>query len=99
MNRQVDIEIMGRNFTLSVPSEEEALLQHAQRLLNQKIAAVQEQKQIMENDKILTIAALNAVYDVLSTQDGRGQVLAIETFGRTIDEIADLGKKALNGTK
>ena len=62
-------------------------------MLNKKIEAVESGGRIVESDKIIIIAALNVVHDLLkmSMKDG----LAIGEFERRITHMTEVCDKAL----
>lgn len=62
---QVDIEILGRRFTIGTPVEEKARLEEAVTLLNDKIQAIQQYGKVTETEKILIMASLNLTHDFL----------------------------------
>ena len=62
-------------------------------LLNQKIATVKEAGKIVESDKILIMAALNVVHDLLKMTMQNG--LAIGEFERKINDMVTVCEQAL----
>ncbi|MGF6146909.1 Z ring-associated protein ZapA [Kingella potus] len=91
--RQVPVSVMGRTFSIGTPESEQEILLQAVALLNKKTEAVQNGGRIVETDKILIVAALNAIHDLLkiSIQDG----LAIGDFERRIGDMVQACDKAL----
>ena len=65
---QVDVNILGRQFTIGTPDEEAETLRQAVYLLNQKIGVIQDTGRIVETDKIVIMAALNLAHDFLQYQ-------------------------------
>ena len=53
---QVDVNILGRQFTIGTPDEEAETLRQAVYLLNQKIGVIQDTGRIVETDKIVIMA-------------------------------------------
>ncbi|OWY38306.1 cell division protein ZapA [Xenophilus sp. AP218F] len=90
---QVDIELLGRQFTIGTPPEEKATLQEAVRLLEGKIANIQQHGKVMDTDKIAIMAALNIAHDLLKTKVGEG--LEIEAFQRKIRSMSEAADAAL----
>lgn len=82
---QVDVNILGRQFTIGTPTDEAETLRQAVYLLNQKIAAIQGTGRIVETDKIVIMAALNLAHDFLkmTTKDG----LEFTQFERKISDM------------
>lgn len=94
--RQVNVEIMNRSFIIGTPETERDTLLQAVDLLNKKINAVKGNGKIIETDKIIIMAALNVVHDLLkmSMKDG----LAIGEFERRIADIVEVSNKVLGET-
>ena len=69
---QVEIELLGRSFTIGTPAEEKETLQEAVRLLAGKIEMIQQHGKVMDADKIAIMAALNIAHDLLKTKVGEG---------------------------
>lgn len=94
--RQVNVEIMNRSFIIGTPETERDTLLQAVDLLNKKINAVKGNGKIIETDKIIIMAALNVVHDLLkmSMKDG----LAIGEFERRIADMVEVSNKVLGKT-
>lgn len=94
--RQVNVEIMNRSFIIGTPETERDTLLQAVDLLNKKINAVKGNSKIIETDKIIIMAALNVVHDLLkmSMKDG----LAIGEFERRIADMVEVSNKVLGET-
>ena len=94
--RQVNVEIMNRSFIIGTPETERDTLLQAVYLLNKKINAVKGNGKIIETDKIIIMAALNVVHDLLkmSMKDG----LAIGEFERRIADMVEVSNKVLGKT-
>lgn len=92
-NEQVSIDIIGHSFNVSTPAEEKDTLLQAVGMLNQKIDAVRQGGRIVGTDKIVVMAALNVVHDLLkiSLKDD----LAIGEFERKITDMTNTCEKAL----
>ena len=89
---QVDVNILGRQFTIGTPDEEAETLRQAVYLLNQKIGVIQDTGRIVETDKIV-MAALNLAHDFLkmTTKDG----LEFAQFERKISDMITACEKTL----
>ena len=94
--RQVNVEIMNRSFFIGTPETDRDTLLQAVDLLNKKINAVKGNGKIIETDKIIIMAALNVVHDLLkmSMKDG----LAIGEFERRIADMVEVSNKVLGET-
>lgn len=66
---QINVEILGRPFTIGTPNSERTTLLKAVELLNQKIKAIQHAGLKMENEKIVIMAALNLTHDLLKNAE------------------------------
>lgn len=90
---QIPVSVMGRTFSIGTPESEKDILMQAVALLNRKTEAVKSGGRIVETDKILIVAALNVVHDLLkmSMKDG----LAIGEFERRIAHMTEVCDKAL----
>lgn len=90
---QVNLDIMNVNLTINTPSEEKDTLIQAVDLLNAKTRAIKESGRIVGTDKIIVMAALNVVHDLLksSLKDD----LAIGEFQRKITDMTNACEKAL----
>ena len=88
---QVDVNILGRQFTIGTPDEEAETLRQAVYLLNQKIGVIQDTGRIVETDKIVIMAALNLAHDFLTTKDG----LEFAQFERKISDMITACEKTL----
>ncbi|MDO1510022.1 MULTISPECIES: cell division protein ZapA [unclassified Neisseria] len=91
---QVSLEIMGRTFNIGTPSEEKATLLQAVNMLNQKFDTIKQSGRIVETDKIIIMASLNLVHDLLkmTVKDD----LAIGEFERKITDMINTCEKVLS---
>lgn len=90
---QVEIELLGRCFTIGTPAEEKETLQEAVRLLAGKIEMIQQHGKVMDADKIAIMAALNIAHDLLKTKVGEG--LEMAAFQRKIRSMSEAADQAL----
>lgn len=91
---QVNIDIMNVNFKINTPTEEKETLFQAVELLNKKINTIKESGRIIGTDKIVTMAALNVVNDLLKVSLNGD--LAIGEFERKISDMNNACEKALS---
>ena len=91
---QVNLDIMNVNLTINTPTEEKDTLIQAVEMLNKKSEAIKESGRIVGTDKIIVMAALNVVHDLLkvSLKDD----LAIGEFERKITDMSNACQKALS---
>ena len=91
--QQVRVEILGRPFNIGTPKSEHETLMQAVKMLNEKIIAIQSSGRVIENDKIVIMAALNLAHDLLKfTMHGD---LAIGDFERKIQSLIKLCEDTL----
>ena len=64
--KQVEIKLLGRDFTIACPEEEEANLQKSITYLANKIEEVQKTGNIIGVDKTIIMAALNITHEFLN---------------------------------
>ena len=87
---QVSVEIMKRQFTFGTPTSEKETLLQAVEMLSHKIDAVREGGRVIENDKIVILAALNVVHDLLKMKMTTGDDLAIGDFERRMASLIEM---------
>ena len=90
---QVHIEVMHAQLTVNTPAEEKDTLLQAVEMLNRKAEAIREGGRVADSEKIVIMAALNVVHDLLKislTGD-----LAIGDFERKITDMSNACQKAL----
>ncbi|OHX12392.1 cell division protein ZapA [Chromobacterium sphagni] len=90
---QVEIELLGRHFTIGTPQGEQETLLEAVRLLEGKISTIQQHGKVMDADKIAIMAALNIAHDLLKTKVGEG--LEMAAFQRKIRDMGEAADAAL----
>ncbi|GGY15971.1 cell division protein ZapA [Paludibacterium paludis] len=94
---QVDVSLLGRQFTIGTPASEQETLREAVRLLEDKVTTIQSQGKIVETDKIAIMAALNIAHDLLRTKVGEG--LEIAEFQRKIRAMSEAADEALRASQ
>ncbi|MGB4883254.1 MAG: cell division protein ZapA [Neisseria sp.] len=87
---QVSVEIMKRQFTFGTPTSEKETLLQAVEMLSHKIDAVREGGRVIENDKIVILAALNVVHDLLKMKMTTSDDLAIGDFERRMASLIEM---------
>jgi cell division protein ZapA len=90
---QVDVALLGRNFTIGTSNEERETLLEAVHLLEEKCEAIRSQGRIVDADKIAIMAALNIAHDLLKTKVGEG--LEMAAFQRRIRHMSEAADTAL----
>ena len=66
MTKQVDVKILGRDFQIACPDNEEESLVKSIEYLNHKIEEIQKQGNIVGVDKTIIMAALNITHEFLN---------------------------------
>jgi cell division protein ZapA len=69
--RGVDINIMGREFTISCTDEERASLIDAVNYLDKKMRDIRDSGKIVGTERIAVMAALNVTYELLNASNGK----------------------------
>ncbi|MFC3625857.1 cell division protein ZapA [Vogesella amnigena] len=88
---QVDVTLLGRQFTIGTPQDERETLEQAVQLLAEKIDTIQAGGRVMDTDKVAIMAALNIAHDLLKVKLGDGglEMSAIQRKIRNMSEAAD----------
>lgn len=90
---QVHIEVMHAQLTVNTPAEEKGTLLQAVEMLNRKAEAIREGGRVADSEKIVIMAALNVVHDLLKISLNGD--LAIGDFERKITDMSNACQKAL----
>ena len=90
---QVHIEVMHAQLTVNTPAEEKDTLLQAVEMLNRKAEAIREGGRVADSEKIVIMAALNVVHDLLKLSLNGD--LAIGDFERKITDMSNSCQKAL----
>lgn len=69
-SRGVDVNIMGRDFTVSCTDEERPALINAVNYLDKKMRDIQATGKIVGAERIAVMAALNIAHELLSAKSG-----------------------------
>ncbi len=87
-HKTLNLNIMGREFCVTCPAEEQEEIQLAAAYLDRKIQEVKAEGKIVDSDRIAIIAALSITHELLMMRNGTG--FDIDEFKR---RIAALKKK------
>lgn len=90
---QVHIEVIHAQLTVNTPAEEKDTLLQAVEMLNRKAEAIREGGRVADSEKIVIMAALNVVHDLLKLSLNGD--LAIGDFERKITDMSNACQKAL----
>ena len=94
MTKQVDVKILGRDFQIACPNNEEESLVKSIEYLNHKIEEIQKQGNIVGVDKTIIMAALNITHEFLNQNSSSDAHLLsyknkITDFNRVLDQILE----------
>ncbi len=94
MTKQVDVKILGRDFQIACPDNEEESLVKSIEYLNHKIEEIQKQGNIVGVDKTIIMAALNITHEFLNQNSSSDAHLLsyknkITDFNRVLDQILE----------
>jgi cell division protein ZapA len=67
-NQAVEVEILGKLTRVACPPGQEQALINAAKELDRRLKSMSEKTQVLNAEKLLTIAALNACYELLESQ-------------------------------
>ncbi|MDO5058880.1 MAG: cell division protein ZapA [Neisseria sp.] len=99
MNKEtVQIDILNRRMAVAVPQAEKAAFEQALDLLQQKVEIVQSSGKNLDADKVLILAALNAVHGLLGgsmPSENAAEHLADEAFASKIAKLLEICENAL----
>ena len=71
-SKGVDINILGREFRVACPEDEQETLLSAATYLDRKMREIRDQGKVIGVERIAVMAALNMAYELLSTPLGGG---------------------------
>ncbi len=86
---RVDINILGRDYSLACPPEQKEALLAAVRQVDQRMAAIKEGGKISSNERIAVMAAIQIAGELLNMRapDGPLSNIALGDFKSKIDDI------------
>ena len=95
--KSVDVQIMGREFTVSCTDEERQGLMDAVAYLDKKMRDIRDSGKVVGAERIAIMAALNMSHEVLNTKSGNIDIgdcrLRISAMQNQIDDaIAEQSK-------
>lgn len=96
--KQLDVSIMGREFRVGCPSDEEATLLQAVDLLNEKMLEIRATGKVVGLEKIAILAALNISHEFLQVQVGGGDfdIAAIQRRIKNMNAAVDAALQEQN---
>jgi len=92
MTKRVEVNILGRDFTISCPENEEENLQKSIGYLKHKVEEIQQSGTVIGVDKIIIKAALDITHEFLNRGDNTelhtlDYVNKITNFNLLIDKV------------
>ncbi|TJZ77499.1 cell division protein ZapA [Chitiniphilus eburneus] len=76
--KQLDVTIMGREFRVACPAEEEETLLEAVRMLDTKMHEIRESGKVIGIEKVAIMAALNFAHEYLHVEAGGFDIAAYQ---------------------
>ncbi len=73
-NKGVDVNILGREFTVSCTEDERPALLEAVKFLDKKMRDIRDTGKVVGVDRIAIMAALNISHELLNTKSGNVDV-------------------------
>lgn len=97
--KPIDVEILGRDFTVSCTEEEKQGLMQSVSYLDDKMREIRDTGKIVGIERIAIMAALNITHELLNTQSGDVDIGDIKrrmhTMQSQIDEAMEVQDKLL----
>ena len=96
--KQLDVSIMGREFRVGCPAEEEATLLQAVDLLSEKMQEIRSTGKVIGLEKIAIMAALNISHEFLQVRLGNSDfdIGAIQRRIKDMDAMIDAALQEQN---
>lgn len=96
--KQLDVNIMGREFRVGCPADEEATLLQAVEMLNQKMQEIRSTGKVVGIEKIAIMAALNVCHEFLQVRVGGGDIDIglLQRRIKNMDEMVDAALQEQN---
>jgi cell division protein ZapA len=70
--KQIEVNIMGRDFRVACPPEEEAALREAVVYLERRMREIRDSGNVIGLDRIAIMAGLNIAHEFMNTRMGNG---------------------------
>lgn len=81
-HKSLTINIMGRDFCIACPEDEQEEIQLAAAYLNDKIQEVKNEGKVVDSERVTIVAALKISHELLMIRNGSG--FDIDEFKRRI---------------
>jgi len=89
-SKGMDINILGREFRVACPADEQEALLSAAAYLDKKMREIREQGKVIGVERIAVMAALNIAYELLSTRADTGfDITAIKRRMSSMEALLD----------
>jgi len=89
-SKGMDINILGREFRVACPADEQEALLSAADYLDKKMREIREQGKVIGVERIAVMAALNIAYELLSSRQDKGfDITAIKRRMNSMEALLD----------
>jgi cell division protein ZapA len=89
-SKGIDINILGREFRVACPEDEQDTLHSAATYLDRKMREIRDQGKVIGVERIAVMAALNMAYELLSTRvDGGFDIAEIKRRMNAMEALMD----------
>ncbi len=85
----LQINVMGREFRVACPEEEQKGLLEAVDYLNKKMAEIRDNGKVIGLERIAIMAALNIAHELLSTKVGGFDIAALKRRMESMETMLD----------
>ena len=95
----VSVSILGRQYLVACPKEEEARLLAAGAYLDEQMTAIREQGKVVGLERIAVMAALNACHELMQSSAEERLQAQQETASRALDGLISKVDDALDSLR
>ena len=88
-SKGLQISVMGREFRIACPEDEQKELLEAVDYLNQKMQEIRDHGKVIGVERIAIMAALNIAHELLTTQVGGFDMAAIKRRMQNMETMLD----------
>ncbi|MFC4160537.1 cell division protein ZapA [Chitinimonas lacunae] len=87
--RQLDVSIMGREFRVDCPVEEEQAFREAVAFVERRMREIRDSGNVMGLDKVAIMAALNIAHEFMNTRLGGFDIVDFRRRIARMQEVID----------
>ena len=88
-SKGLQINVMGREFRVACPEDEQKGLLEAVDYLNRKMSEIRDNGKVIGLERIAIMAALNIAHELLSTQVGGFDIAALKRRMESMETMLD----------